>query len=112
MNTIRRALGILDLLGLFGYQISKKDKLVRHADQRVNVPDLFRRGWLETYQAHQAKSVFAKGTRIISFVGLEGTRSRFFGVFDVLEELPASAAVLPDGCPQELVGQNAVFSTL
>lgn len=91
-----QTLGLLDLLGLFGYQISKRDKLVRHTE---DAHDLFRRGWLEAYQAHQNLKVFNGGAKIISFVGLEGMQSRFFGVFDIGSVLPASKAVLPKGCP-------------
>jgi hypothetical protein len=93
-----RDLGIVDLLKLFGFT-EAKSKLVRHQDKRYDIWDLLRRGWLETYQSTQKRPIFDNLNRIVTFVGLEGSRALFTGVYRVGERKDASLFSAPAGCP-------------
>lgn len=63
---------------------NKKIKLVRHKDNRKEYRDLIKdRELLIEYQKSQDKEVFSKIDYIISFVGQEGTKALFFGVFKI-----------------------------
>lgn len=92
-------LGILDLLGLAGLDRSQRITMVRHLDKRYDTHGLLRNGWLEAYQAFQHKPVFRKTDILLSFVGLENRRARFFGAFRVGRELSSQKGNLPVGCP-------------
>src|ERR1035437_4910375 len=91
-------LGIVDLLKLFGFT-EARSKLVRHQDKRYDVGDLLRRGWLETYQSTQKRPIFDNFERIVSFIGLEGNRALFAGVYRVGQRRDASLVSPPTGCP-------------
>lgn len=105
-------LGILDLLGLTGVPLAGRVKLVRHRDTRVDVHDLFRRGWLESYQAYQSRPIFHKVDTVISFVGLDGGRARLVGVYRVGAHRPASDGVIPPGCTDPVWSQGRFFYEL
>lgn len=62
----------------------KKVKLVRHKDTRTEYRDIQKdRDALLEYQKQQAKEIFRDVDYIISFIGLEGSKAVFFGVFRV-----------------------------
>ncbi len=86
---------------LRGFDSSRRFKLVRHQDARYDVLDLQRHGWLETYQAFQAKPIFDKVDCFISFVGVGGTRARFVGIYEVIGRKPGHEGILPEGWPLE-----------
>ncbi len=93
-------LGILDLLRLKGLDDKARVKFVRHQDARVDVHDLFRRGWLETYQSYQGRPVYDKADTLVVFIGVGGTRARLVGVYDVAGCEPlTSEPELPPGMP-------------
>jgi hypothetical protein len=92
-------LGIVDLLGLRGFDAAARCKLVRHQDARYDVHDLVRRGWMDAYQARQARPIFDGIEFVISFVGLEGTRARLLGVYRVAGRRDGTAVPLPPDCP-------------
>ena len=92
-------LGILDLLTLRGFDRRQPAKLVRHMDNRYDVYDLYRRGWLGAYQSFQRRSVFDNCDRIVSFLGMEGNRAKFVGVYRVLGHMSGDKGTLPPGCP-------------
>lgn len=97
-------IGILDLLRLKGFDPTKRVRLVRHQDARWDMQELLRRGWLETYQAFQARPVFDDLDSIVSFVGVGGTRARLEGVYDVLGREPSpTEPTLPPGMTIEFV---------
>ena len=77
---------IQELLVRCGFPKDAKAKLVRHKDHRQNVYDLYRfhRDKFEDYQAIQSKPVFHELDYIVSFIGEEGRRARFVGVYRVL----------------------------
>ena len=107
-----KSLGIVDLLELRGFDPNRPTKLVRHKDTRYDVHDLMRRGWLDAYQASQSNPVFDNCERIVSFVGTEGTKARFIGVYRVLARRDDGRQMpVPPGCPPEL-GQGRYFYEL
>ncbi len=92
-------LGILDLLALRGYDRKKPAKLVRHKSPKDDVQDLLRRGWFDAYQSHQRLPVFDGCESIVSFIGTEGTKALFVGVYRVTGRRAGSEGKLPPGCP-------------
>ena len=78
----------LELLYNRGLDNTAKIKLVRHKDKRQDLYNLYRTNYPEfiDYQNSQSKNVFHKVDYIVSFIGEEGHRSRFIGVFRVLDE--------------------------
>jgi hypothetical protein len=62
----------------------KKVKVVRHKDSRAEYRELLKsKDALLEYQREQAKDVFGACDYIISFIGLDRSRSVLFGVFKV-----------------------------
>ncbi len=79
---------IQELLNARGLDAKAKVKLVRHKDARQDVYDLYRHNkeaFLE-YQSAQSKPVFHDVDYIVSFIGEDGCRARFIGVYKILEE--------------------------
>ena len=78
---------IQKLLEAHGLNPKAKIKLVRHKDSRQDVYDLYRNNRLkfEEYQAVQSKPVFHGVDYIVSFIGEEGNRARFVGVYRVVD---------------------------
>lgn len=95
-------LTLLDLLTLRGFPPDAKAKIVRHQDTRHDV-ELYRTGWFETYQKHQARPVFDGCDFVVSCVGAGGTRARFVGVYRVGERMPVSEAPSVSDCPPEIL---------
>lgn len=79
---------IQELLFNRGLEKTAKIKLVRHKDKRQDLYNLYRTNYdrFLDYQNSQSKNVFHKVDYIVSFIGEEGHRSRFIGVFKVLDE--------------------------
>ena len=96
---------IQELLYNRGLDPNSKTKLVRHKDTRIDLYNMYttKKEDFLTYQSQQSRDVF-KGTQyIISFIGEEGSLSRFVGVFKVLD--------VKDNNTNELsvIGTNYVF---
>lgn len=95
-------ISFLELLRARGFApLSNQAKLIRHKGDNLNMEDLLRDGWFETYQSFQGKPVFEGCTHLISFVGEDSTLSRFVGVYSVAQSVPASTQLLPPGCPYQ-----------
>ncbi len=63
---------------------TSKVKLIRHKDNRIEYREVIKdREALLKYQSHQSEDVFGKCDYIVSFTGLENSKSLFFGVFKV-----------------------------
>lgn len=105
-------LGILDLLQLRGFDARAPAKLVRHKDDRYDIEDLLRRGWFEAYQGYQQRPVFKGRQWIVSFVGTEGSRARFVGVYRVVGQRDGRDVPLPLGCPFTQWQENPFFYDL
>ena len=84
-------------------------KLVRHKDPNLDLDALRTthlteqpgaESWLDIYQKYQPTRVFDNCDQIVVFMG-EATYpdSRFIGVYDVSDGLPAAEFPLPSGCP-------------
>lgn len=93
------SLGVIDMLGFYGFDRESRGKLVRHKEDRYPVHELLRNGWLDLYQSYQGKPRFDNLDVIVSFYGLAGTRSCFYGVFKVLRRRPGNEGPNPDNCP-------------
>lgn len=106
-------LGIVDLLKLRGFDANRPTKFVRHQDpMRFDVHDLLRRGWLETYQSFQGRPVFDGCERIVSFIGMGGTKARLVGVYRILGPKRSGRKVpSPPGCPPG-IGQGRWYYDL
>ncbi|MBY0513945.1 MAG: GIY-YIG nuclease family protein [Gemmataceae bacterium] len=87
---------ILDFLTPRGLDPAAKVKLVRHQDKRFDMVKLERDGLVEVYQSYQLRPVF-ECDFMVSFIGLENSRARFFGVYRVVERLNAVDRPLPAG---------------
>lgn len=93
------SLGILDMLGFYGFDRDCRAKLVRHKEDKYPVQELHRNGWLDLYQSYQGKPRFDNLDVIVSFYDLAGTRSCFYGVFKVVGRRPASDGPALNTCP-------------
>jgi len=92
-------LGILDMLRLYGFNAEKtRAKLVRHKEDKYPVQELLDKGWLDLYQSYQGKPRFDNLDAIVSFYGLTGTRSCFYGVFKVLRRRRGIEGPGPANC--------------
>lgn len=81
---------IQELLNARGLDAKAKVKLVRHKDARQDVYDLYRHNkeaFLQ-YQSAQSKPVFHGVDYIVSFIGEDGCRARFIGVYKIIAEKP------------------------
>src|SRR3954464_14487457 len=93
-------LGIMDMLRLHGFDPKvTRAKLVRHKEGKYPVEVLLRNHWLELYQSYQGKPRFDNVDVIVSFYGLAGTRSCFYGVFRVTRRRAGSQGPIPPNCP-------------
>jgi hypothetical protein len=90
-------IGIYELLGPRGLDLNAKVKLVRHQDKRFDLQLFEREGVIELYQSYQGKPIF-NCDYIVSFIGLDNSRARLFGVYRVRGSCPASEKPLPAGC--------------
>ena len=83
--------GLLSLLEARGFDLSSAFKLVRHRERSKGYDmEYFRsQGWLDWYQAFQAKDIFRNLKYIVSFVGVGGTQARFCGVYEILSCVPS-----------------------
>jgi len=88
-------LAIEHLLTPFGFDLTKKYKLVRHQDKNYDVQKLYRAGQLEVYQSYQGDPVFDKCDAIISFLGSEKNHALFVGVYWVEGRIDNGIPKLP-----------------
>lgn len=90
-------LALEHLLQPFGLDISRRTKLVRHQDQRIDLGALYRAGQFNIYQSFQSRPVFSKCDQIVSFLGDVGTHAVFVGVYHVEGVTGPCPGKLPDG---------------
>jgi hypothetical protein len=100
------------LLAPFGFDPSRRIKLVRHQDRRYDIPELYRRGQFDTYQMFQKRAVFDRCDTLISFLGEEGTQAVFVGVYSVDGVTPPRAWPFPKDFlyPEMNVGNHYRYS--
>jgi len=93
-------IGIVDLLERHGFDPNTPAKIVRHQHSgRYDVHEMRRDGWIEYYQGFQARPVFDGCQQIVSFLGTEGTRASFLGVYNVVGRRSARTVKLPPAFP-------------
>lgn len=87
---------IKEILVLRGLDTTKRIKLVRHLEtRRFNLYEFHKTGLLELYQSYQSKPVFDQCDYIVSFIGMENSKARLVGVYEVTGVQPAQSAPLP-----------------
>ncbi|HEX5270808.1 MAG TPA: hypothetical protein VFW33_09990 [Gemmataceae bacterium] len=109
----REAAGSLwQLLEERGLLRSARVKVVRHKDNRYDLGRLEREGWIELYQSYQADRIF-ECDYIVSFIGQDARRARFFGVYKVtLPATPANEHSLPANFPHPEFAGSGYHYTL
>jgi len=77
---------IQELLYNRGLDPNSKTKLVRHKDARIDLYNMYttKKEDFLTYQSQQGRNAFKGAEYIVSFIGEEGSLSRFVGVFRVI----------------------------
>jgi hypothetical protein len=85
------------LLLPFGFDRTRRVRLVRHQDDRYDVGRLYRGKQLDFYQSIQGRTVFGDAETLVSFVGQPGTYALFVGVYHVNGVTGPSEYELPDG---------------
>jgi hypothetical protein len=77
---------IQELLYNRGLDVNSKAKLIRHKDSSVDLYNMYitENEKFLIYQSQQGKDVFKGVEFIVSFIGEEGTLSRFIGVYKIL----------------------------
>ncbi|MBQ8702876.1 MAG: GIY-YIG nuclease family protein [Bacteroidales bacterium] len=96
---------IQELLNRHGLDAKAKVKLVRHKDNRPDRFDAYdnyrhHKDEFLLYQASQSSPVFHGVDYIVSFIGEEGNRARFVGVYKIIEERPMDEAHRTDPSDQ------------
>ncbi|MBO1627587.1 hypothetical protein [Bacillus arachidis] len=78
-------LSLKKLLTMHGLDCTRTNiKLIRHKDSRINLAELYEKGEFELYQQHQDKDVFKNCKYIVSFLGIDGSKAKFIGVYEVI----------------------------
>ncbi len=95
-----RAIGILDLLRIQGFDINQRFKYVRHKESRFQLEE-FEPSWLQVYQSFQHKPVFDGADCILTFLGIRSTLAKFLGIYSVAGRRPGNLGDLPKGFPEE-----------
>ncbi len=76
---------IQELLYQRGLKKGVKIKMLRHKDDRIDIANMYRNDYKTfiEYQASQSKPIFEDVDYLVSFIGEEGNRARFVGVYEV-----------------------------
>lgn len=97
------------LLQPFGFDCSRRTKLVRHQEQGIDIAALLRAGQLEFYQTFQGRPVFANCEQIVSFLGGAGTQAVFVGVYEVRGVSGPRAIKLPTDFLYQHMNVSSVY---
>lgn len=89
-------MNLIDIVKLSGVSEAeiKETKIVRHQDKRFDVAELIRYNQFEYYQSFQGREVF-KCKQILSFIGTEGTKAKFYGFYQVKGKKRGQKSILP-----------------
>lgn len=88
-----------ELIEIRGVALPKKRvKFVRHLQRDIDIEEIVRSGWIETYQQYQGSPVFDGCDAIVSFVG-EHKQARFLGIYDVRGRKHAKSVPPPKELP-------------
>lgn len=103
-------MSLLEVLRIRGFDVNKKVKLVRHKDSGYDLDLLYNQNMLEFYQSVQSSNVFGNCEYIISFMGEEGNRARFIGIYQIVGVERASDAKVPKNFPYpEMIAPDDYF---
>jgi hypothetical protein len=97
------------LLNPFGFDVSRRTKLVRHQEQGIDAAALLRAGQFEFYQACQGRPVFANCEQIVSFIGSAGSQAVFAGVYEVRGVSGPCAVKPPEGFLYPTMNISSVY---
>ena len=76
---------LVEVLQMRGLDVdSGKIKIVRHQHPPWDLSELIRRGQFDIYQWVQSKTIFHKCDFIVSFLGIEKTKSKLIGIYRIL----------------------------
>jgi hypothetical protein len=84
------------LLTSFGLDKTRRIKLVRHQNGRLDINRLFRSKQLDIYQSIQSRPAFGDAEILVSFIGQPGTHALFVGVYNVNGVTQSNAHDLPE----------------
>ncbi|MBI5922422.1 MAG: GIY-YIG nuclease family protein [Betaproteobacteria bacterium] len=102
-------LSLEHLLEPFGFDSTRRTKLVRHQEQGVDLAALHRAGQFEFYQSFQGRAVFENCEQIVSFIGSAGTQAVFVGVYQVLGVSGPKALTLPPDFQYPQLNLSSVY---
>ena len=83
--------------------------MVRHTDHEGYLVSEMTREHLEIYQQYQSKQVFSGCDYVVSFLGIERTKARFFGVYKVEDEKRSERKHLPDNYPYPQIVEDTDY---
>lgn len=72
---------LLQVLKMYDFDITTKTKLIRHKEIKGDLDLLYNLNMIDFYQTIQGHDIFGKCDYIISFMGEDGTKSRFIGIY-------------------------------
>ena len=93
------SMNIVELLKLRGLDTEKSTKMIRHTDHGDYPVSEMTKEQLEFYQQCQSKPVFRYCDYVVSFLGFEGTKAKFIGVYKVKDEERLRRKHLPENYP-------------
>ena len=83
-------MNLIDILKMRGFDITAKTKIMRHQDKRFDLEMLFRKNRIDAYQSIQSQDVL-NCEYAIAFIGRDGTKGCFAGIWKVVKRLDAPA---------------------
>ena len=90
---------IVEILKPRGLKTKKSTKMIRYTDQENYPVSEMTKEQLEFYQQCQSKQVFSDSDYVVSFLGIEGTKAKFIGVYKVNDEERLKRKHLPRNYP-------------
>jgi len=82
-----------EIIKMRGIVRSKKIKLVRHLDPKVDTRYLYKNGMLEYYQSLQSSDVFRDCDYVLAFLGEDGLKATFIGAYEKLSSTIFDATI-------------------
>ena len=102
-------MNIVELLKLRGLDTKKSTKIARHTDREDYPVTKMIKEHLEVYQQYQSKQVFGGCDYVVSFLGIERTKAKFFGVYKVGAEKRSERKHLPDNYPYPQIVEDTDY---
>lgn len=91
---------LTEILKMRGINDFSRIKLVRHKDNKIHdLKELYEAGKIIDYQSVQSKNVFDGCDFIISFLGIERSKSKFIGMYEITERKKVADITPPANFP-------------